>query len=70
MSSQNVIAYTLLSDNTCYKFNDFIIEVNKYVSTGYNPYGNLISIRESERNNCIMMIQPMIKYGPINSTAE
>lgn len=68
MTTQNIIDYTILTGNTCYKFNDFIKEVNMYVGNGYKPYGKLITHNESNKNSCIIMIQPMIKYGPANTT--
>lgn len=68
MSTQNIIDYTIVTGNTCFKYKDFITEVNFYASAGYLPYGKLITHNESNKNSCVMLFQPMIKYGPTNTT--
>jgi hypothetical protein len=68
MSSQNIIDYTIVAGNNCFNYKEFINNINMYIGDGYKPYGALITNKESDRNNCVEMIQPMIKYGPANTT--
>lgn len=70
MSAQNIIDYTIVAGNNCYSYKEFICEINMYIRDGYKPYGFLITNKESNKNSCVEMIQPMIKYGPANSTSE
>ncbi len=68
MSSLNIMDYTIVTGNTCSKIKDFIMEVNFYAGNGYKPYGKLITHTESNKSSCVMVFQPMIKYGPTTTT--
>lgn len=55
--SMNIIEYMIVSENNK---NQLEISVNKAISLGWQPYGNLLIDRSQQ--GVITLAQPMVKY--------
>lgn len=57
--STKVIEYITVK-GSCHYIADFNNSVKSYIAIGYQPFGNLSSIVNNDKN-CIVL-QPMVKY--------
>lgn len=65
MTNTMISNYDIIRGNSCISYSEFVNNVNLHIKNGYQPYGKLVTVRDSG-SSCSNLYQVVVKYN--NST--
>lgn len=62
VANTTISNYDIIRGNSCISYSEFVKNVNLHIKNGYQPYGKLVTVRESG-SSCTALYQVVVKYN-------